>query len=142
MERVKIPNMVEVAYIDPGFILLDPAVHTIPAGTMAVIPHVPGDIRDENHRAEVEEDELDPNSIPNQTILVAGQSLERSLYPELSPIYAETGGFNYFTLPYLIKKFIIGVNHDTNEIMWGDAVIYYETIPALEVVKRDIRENM
>ena len=135
----------EIAFVDPQVMVIDPEVISIPAGTMAIVPHIPEDVR---YEREVQQEEAtaagqefeDPDPLPEGTILVAGQSLPREDYPEISPLYTEMGGFHHFTLPYLIKKFIIGINSETNEIMYGDAVIYYKTIPELEIEVRDIRD--
>jgi hypothetical protein len=40
----------------------------------------------------------------------------------------------------MIKKFIIGINSASNEIQWGDGIIYYQSIPETVEVKRDIRD--
>ncbi len=106
----------EIAYVDPGFMLVDKEKFVIPAGTISVIPHAP-------------EEFIDDSVLPHGTIFMAGQELERSLYRELSQLHPDSGSFYYFMLPDLRKKFIIGFNPDENEIQWGDGVIYYQSIP-------------
>lgn len=92
----------------------------VPAGTIAVI------------QADLEE-------MPEGTILLAGQMLKRDLYPELSRLYSDTGGFYDFLLPDLQNRFIIGVSQDGLPIM-GSGIIYYADWPRVVTPTRDIRE--
>lgn len=127
----------EIIYIDPAIMLIDEEAISIPAGTMAVIPHVPLE-----HYAEEFEKQSQAESdgagyisdclpLPFGTILVCEQTLRRVDYPELSVLYPD-GGFYEFTLPNLTKKFIVGVNPETNEVMYGDGIIYHMSIPRPE----------
>ena len=119
----------EIAYVDPALMLLDEGVVTIPVGTLAVIPHYPLDKYAEEFEKKGDEDfvpEIPP--LPSHTILACGQTLRRADYLELSPIVPD-GGFYDFTLPNLTRRFILGINADTGEIMWGDGIIYFESVP-------------
>lgn len=115
----------EIIYVDP---MTMPEVDSIkiPAGVMAVIPSV-------------EWDDAEDRVMPENTILCAGQTLPRDHYPELSQIYHYTGGFNHFQLPDLMGKFIIGINED-GEVIRGDGIIYFKSIPEIQKRSRDIRD--
>lgn len=107
----------------------------IPAGTLAVIPAVDWSehsrMRDGAYANGLlhEFEEANQGLLPQGTVVCIGQVLKREWYPELSAIYAETGNFYEFQLPNLTKRFIISVDLETNEIQWGDGVIYYESLP-------------
>lgn len=123
----------EIAYVDPQMMLVDNSVVTIPVGTLAVVPHRDWDNEnDEDFIVESENgDEHWDSRLPRYTILCVGQNLPRLSYPELSPKYPD-GGFYDFYLPNLSKKFIVGINSETNEIEWGDGVVYYQSVPKAE----------
>ena len=108
----------EIAYVEPALILLDPEKFTIPAGTIAVVPHGQEDL-------------------PQFTFRLEGQVLSRTAYPRLSPIFPD--GFYSFTVFDLRKRFVIGINSETDEIAWGDAVIYYDDVP---FVKSDTQQDI
>lgn len=129
------PN--EIAYVDPALMLVDPEVITIPVGLIAVIPHVEYEDAVEDDQEQMEK--LGTNRIPEFTILLGGQKLKRENYPELSPLMPD-GGFYDFEVPDLIGKFIIGINATTNEIIRGDGVMYYQSIPAPVKEQRDVRD--
>lgn len=119
----------------------------IPAGTLAVVPSQDWDEIQERWDTRVEEDGLDhdlsefaDSQVPTGTIVCMGQMLDRKLYPELALVYADGGGFYAFQLPDLRKRFMIGVNSDTNETLWGDGIIYYQAIPHKPEEIRDIRQ--
>lgn len=95
----------------------------IPVGTMFVVPHV---------------EEHEDSRLPEHSILLAGQDLERELYPELSSLYSHTGGFYLFALENMVKKFIIGFT-ENNVPIYGDGAVYFNTIPHVEEAPRDIR---
>jgi hypothetical protein len=127
----------EIIYVDPQIMLLDEDSIAIPAGTMAVIPHVPLEHYHEEFEKKTqaesngEEYASDCLPLPEGTILVCAQTLRRADYPELSPLFSD-GGFYDFTLPDLTKKFIVGVNPESNEVMYGDGIVYYRSIPKPE----------
>lgn len=91
----------------------------IPAGTIVVVPHTT-DTPDP-------EDAPDPEFMPPYTIVMAGQELERDLYPELSQVYAGNGGFYRFQLENLVRRFSLGFDED-GEIIRGTALIYYAQV--------------
>lgn len=74
---------------------------------------------------------------PEHTLLCAGQTLNRELYPKLSQVYAGIGGFHHFTLPDLLNKFIIGVDED-GEFVLGHGIVYFEDIPNTDRPSRDV----
>ena len=120
----------EIAAVDP--LLLNMSEEPgIKAGMMAVILHQEGLGWD---------DEGTDDELPEKTLLCAGQSLSRELYPHLSPIFSQSGGFYSFELPDLRNKFILGVTPE-GEFQMGDAVIYYEDIPDNRPASRDIRSH-
>lgn len=131
----------EIAFVDPQLMSLSTENNfTIPVGTMAVIPHMTEEQWDE---MKDENGYLRPGALralPEGTLILGGQSLERELYPELSREYANSGGFHHFELPDLRKKFILGIDPDTEEFQWGDGVVYYETVPKIDIPIRDIRQ--
>jgi len=134
----------EIAMVDPALMLFSEEFGTIPVGTMAVIPHVDPELRQQDDQRiadDLASDEISESKypIPEGTILLAGQILSREMYTELSPVYPD-GGYYNFPLPNLIKKFIIGFNVENNEILWGDGVVYYESIPKpVKTGHKDIR---
>lgn len=127
----------EIAFVDPKVMQVSSESFEIPVGTMAVIPHL---TEEQWEESKDEDGNLRPGALPEKTILLAGQGLARELYPELSREYPNEGGFHHFVLPDLTKKFIIGIDADTNEIQWGDGIVYYESVPKIEVPIRDIRQ--
>lgn len=128
----------EIAFVDPQLMNVgNKETFTIPVGTMAVIPHLTEEQWDE---MKDENGYLRPGALPEGTLILGGQSLERELYPELSREYANSGGFHHFELPDLRKKFILGIDPDTEEFQWGDGVVYYETVPKIDIPIRDIRQ--
>lgn len=134
--------------------MVDPKVMTefegieIPAGTLAIIPSIDWDKhnreREQAYADDVGNDFDDSNMglLPEGTVLCAGQTLLREHYPELSRLYTEAGGFYEFQIPDMRRRFIIGVKSETNEIMWGDVVIYYDHYPARPKRIRDIRQDI
>lgn len=123
----------EVFFVQPG--CMPDFEAEIPVGTFAVIPSI--DWKQHQLQREAafitgkgeEFDEQSAGLLPENTLICMGQVLRREDYPELSPIYAETGGFYEFQLPDLTKKFIVGIDLEASEIQWGDGVVYYESLP-------------
>ncbi len=112
---------VEPMWMDRGN---DPFVK---AGTMAVVPHQNWD----------DQTQEDLPEIPPGTLLCSGQTLPRASYPELSQLYSHDGGFYQFRLPNLLAKFIVGVNPE-GEYQMGDGVIYYASVPPINMPKRGL----
>ena len=117
----------EISYVEPMAMLIDPENSGIKAGMMSVVP-IPkiedGDPRNYDHDYE------DLYEIPEGSVLCAGQTLQRELYPRLSQVFAGTGGLKDFTLPDLREKFVIGISAQTGEPVLGTAIIYFDDIPA------------
>ncbi len=120
-------SLLEIAAVDPMLLGGVLTGQQIKAGTMAVVPHIEMD----DEGVETERSGI----LPAGTIVCAGQTLDRSLYPKLSSIYHGTGTFYEFILPDLTNKFIIGVNEDGEYVM-GDGIIYYDDIPNLDPPSR------
>jgi len=129
----------EIAYVEPMIMMLDEAIVTIPAGTIAVIPHR-DDWEDQSIEVDEETEEFHDPRLPKWTLLMQGQRLKRELCPELSRQYPNEGFYD-FNVPDLMKKFVLGVDEE-GEIIWGDGVVYYQDVPKKEAVISDIRQTM
>jgi hypothetical protein len=100
-----------------------PTNAAVEAGTMFVVPYVEGagDVK-----------------LPDFSVLCAGQRLSREYYPELSPLYSDTGGFYEFILPKLEGIFLLGFDEDGFPIK-GSGAVFYRSIPLIPEQVRDIR---
>lgn len=99
-----------------------PKMAKIKAGIMFIVPHY--------ENGEVQ--------LPEFTILLSGQSLSRELYPALSTIFSNTGGFYDFIVPDLEGKFLLGFDDEGNPMM-GSGAIFYQDVPPKLFQVRDIR---
>lgn len=95
----------------------------VEAGTLFVVPYVEG---------------VDGVRLPDFSILCCGQLLSRELYPELSSIYSDTGGFYEFIVPNLEGKFLLGFDLKGKPIK-GSGAVYYQSVPPTPQQLRDIR---
>jgi hypothetical protein len=78
--------------------------------------------------------------LPEKTLVLVGQVLDREMYPELSRIYTDAGGFYQFTLPDMRERFIVGIS-DEGKFLRGDGIIYYESVPPNPEPVSDIRQT-
>jgi hypothetical protein len=94
----------------------------IPAGTIFLVPF---SINDEI-------------PMPEGTILLAGQKLRRSLYPQLSPLYTAGGGFYDFELPDFENK--VTIDFINGVAVKASLGIYYQDMPHVKKIPRSIDE--
>jgi hypothetical protein len=94
----------------------------IPVGTVIVVPA--GDTRN-------------PIEVP-WTLVMDGQRLSRSLYPELSQVYAGSGrgDYTHIKLEDLEGRFSLGFD-ENGEMIRGTALIYYQTVKGTHAPEPD-----